>query len=242
MGHEFVTYFLGYLSGVLSTLSPCVLPLLPIVLGSAGMASRRGPVALVAGVMLSFSAIGIFLVTAGSALGLGEDAFRGVAAVLLVLVGIVLMAPALQGRLATLASGASNSGHALLSGLRLEGSRGQFLVGLVLGAVWSPCIGPTLGAALALASQGKSWTHAVLLMMLYGLGAGTPMLLLGSVSRVVAARFRDKLLWVGNTGKYMLGGALCILGVLTLSGLDKSLEAWSVGHAPAWLINLTTGI
>ena len=242
MGHGLVIYLLGYLSGVLSTLSPCVLPLLPIVLGSAGTASRHGPMVLVAGVMLSFSAIGMFLVTMGAALGLGEDAFHDAAAMLLVVVGIVLMTPKIQRRLSVMASGASNSGHALLGRLKLEGSRGQFLVGLVLGAVWSPCVGPTLGAALALASQGKGWVHAALLMALYGMGAGTPMLLLGSVSRAVAARFRGKLLRTGNAGKYMLGGALFMLGALTLSGLDKSLEAWSVEHSPAWLTNLTTGI
>ena len=242
MEHGLASYFLGYASGVLSTLSPCVLPLLPIVLGSAGTVGRLGPFALTAGVMTSFSVIGIILATAGTALGFNEDAFRSLAAALLVVMGLVLMAPAIQQRLSVLASGISNAGHNVLGRLKLEGNRGQFVIGLVLGSVWSPCIGPTLGAAIVLASQGKDQGSAAVLMVLYGLGAGTPMLALGSVSRTVAARFRGKLLAVGNTGKYVLGGSLCVLGVLTLSGLDKTLEALAVQHSPAWLLNLTTTI
>jgi len=237
-----ITYLLGYLSGVLSTLSPCVLPLLPIVLGSAVTASRFGPLALVAGVMLSFSMIGLFLATAGAKLGLNEDALRNVAAVLLVIAGIVVMTPALQRRIALLGSSVSHTGHALLARLKLGGSGGQLVVGLILGAVWSPCVGPTLGAAVALASQGKNLVKIAALMALYGLGAGTPMLLLGSVSRAVAARLRGKLASVGNAGKYVLGGSLFVLGILALSGLDKAVEAMAVEHSPAWLINLTTDI
>jgi cytochrome c biogenesis protein CcdA len=242
MGFGLATYTIGYLAGVLSTLSPCVLPLLPIVLGSAVTASRFGPFALTAGVMLSFSAVGIFLATAGAGLGLNEDSFRNVAAVLLVLAGTVLMVPALQRRLALLASGASSAGHAFLARLSFGGSGGQFVIGLVLGAVWSPCVGPTLGAAIALASQGKDLLKVAMLMAIYGLGAGTPMLVLGSLSRSVASRFRGKLMSIGHVGKYVLGAVIFLLGAATLTGLDKTLESVAVEHSPAWLTNLTTGI
>ena len=91
MGFGFATYMLGYLSGVLSTLSPCVLPLLPIVLGSAVASGRFGALALTGGTALSFSAMGLLLATVGATLGLNEDAFRYVAAILLVVVAFVLV-------------------------------------------------------------------------------------------------------------------------------------------------------
>lgn len=237
-----ITYVLGYASGVLSTLSPCVLPLLPIILGSALAAGRLGPFALTAGVTLSFSAVGIFLATAGAALGLSEAAARDTSAALLLITGVVLMMPVLQRRVAVLVGGASAVGHSLLGRVRLGGSGGQFVVGLMLGAVWSPCVGPTLGAAVALASQGKNLSQVGALMIVYGLGAGTPMLALGFLSRVAAARYRGKLLSIGNMGKYVVGGSLCILGIFALSGFDKTLEAIAVEHSPAWLTDLTTGI
>ena len=242
MAPGFITYLLSYLSGVLSTLSPCVLPLLPIVLGSAVTASRFGPLALTTGVMLSFGALGLFFATAGTTLGFSEDALRDAAAALLVIAGVALMMPAVQHRLAIAASGVSNAGHTFLGRLKLGGSGGQFVIGLVLGAVWSPCIGPTLGGAIALASQSRDLARVAALMGIYALGAGTPMILLGSVPRIVAARLRGNLLSIGQAGKYVLGGSLCVLGILTLSGFDKTLETMAIDHSPAWLTNLTTRI
>ena len=241
-GFGLITYSLAYLSGVLSTLSPCVLPLLPIVLGSALSVSRFGPFALTLGVVLSFSAVGTLFSAAGATLGLNGDFLRYAAAALLVAAGLLLMSPGAQRRLAMLGGGASNAGHAFLDRIKLGGSGGQFLIGVVLGLVWSPCVGPTLGAAIALASQGKDLTEAAVLMALYGLGAGTPMLLLGLASRAAQQRFRGRLTAIGHGGKYVLGGALCVLGVLTLSGFDKTLEALAVARSPAWLTDLTTRI
>lgn len=242
MAFGFATYALGYVSGALSTLSPCVLPLLPIVLGSAVASGRFGALALTGGVMLSFTAVGLFLATVGATLGLNEDAVRYIAALLLVIAGSVLMMPALQQRFAVFAGGLSGRGETFLHRLKLGGHGGQFVIGATLGAVWSPCVGPTLGAALALASRGRDLAQVAMLMALYGLGAGTPMLLLGSVSRAAAGRMRGGLMSFGKAGRYVLGGALCVLGILTLTGLDKTLEAVAVDRSPAWLIDLTTRI
>jgi len=88
---------LALLAGVLSTLSPCVLPLLPIVIGTAMGEHRFGPAALAAGLALSFVTIGLFVATIGFAAGLDQDVFRSVAAVLLIAVGGVLLLPRLQG-------------------------------------------------------------------------------------------------------------------------------------------------
>ena len=90
------TLGLAFLAGVLSVLSPCVLPLLPIVLGTAASEHRLGPVALAVGLALSFVAIGLFVATIGFAAGLDTDVFRAISAALLIAVGLVLLMPKLQ--------------------------------------------------------------------------------------------------------------------------------------------------
>ena len=90
------TYGLGLLAGALSTLSPCVLPLIPILMASALAAHRLGPLALAAGLGLSFAAIGIFLAAAGASLGLDDDVLRKIAAVLLIAFGVVMLSRRLQ--------------------------------------------------------------------------------------------------------------------------------------------------
>jgi len=234
------TFGLGYLAGVLSTLSPCVLPLVPILLATAVGAHRLGPYALALGLAVSFSIVGLFLATAGAALGVDSGSFRAVAAVVMIAFGVLLLSTRLQARFAGAASGLSAAGDRLLSRLRLEGAGGQFVVGLVLGVIWSPCVGPTLGAATTLASQGRDLAQIALLMVLFGLGAGTPLVLLGSLSRSAVTRWRGRLLAAGQGGKLLLGVLMLAIGIAILGGWDKRFEAWAVDVSPAWLTNLTT--
>lgn len=232
------TYLLGYLAGALSTLSPCVLPLLPILIATATTQHRFGALALAAGLTLSFAFVGVFIATVGVAIGLDQGVLRSVAALLLVLFGALMLAPWLQRRLRELAAGASAPGWTnRLSG---RGWRGQFAVGLVLGIVWTPCVGPTLGAASTLAAQGSHLPQVLLLMLLFGLGAGTPLVLVGNLSRELLARWRARLLMVGKRGQWALGAIFIVIGVAIFSGADKRVEAWAVEHSPDWLTRLTT--
>ena len=234
------TYGLGYLAGLLSTLSPCVLPLVPILVATAAAAHVLGPYALALGLMLSFSLVGIFLATLGASLGLDQDTFRAAAAVILIAFGIVLLSPKLQERFASATSGLSAAGDNLLANLKLDGLGGQFAVGLLLGVIWSPCVGPTLGAATTLASQGSKLSQIALLMMIFALGAGTPLVALGSVSRAAVMRVRGRMMQAGKLGKAILGGLILLLGIAILSGLDKRFESWIVRISPDWLNELTT--
>jgi cytochrome c-type biogenesis protein len=237
---EFVGIGLALVAGILSTLSPCVLPLLPIVLGAAVSEHRLGPAALAAGLALSFVAIGLFVATIGFSLGLDGGVFRTTAAVLLVALGVVLLVPQLQARVAVAAGPVSNWAEQRFSGFSSGGLGGQFGVGLLLGAVWSPCVGPTLGAASVLAAQGRDLGQVALTMTIFGLGAALPLLLLGLLSREALMRWRGRLMSAGNGAKMALGGVLIVSGVLILSGTDKLLETRLVSAMPAWLTDLTT--
>ncbi len=234
------SYGLGILAGVLSVLSPCVLPLVPIVVGTAVSAHPLGAIALAAGLALSFTSVGLFAATIGFSIGLDAEWFRMVAAVLLVAFGAILLSSTLQRRFAGATSSLSTLGDRLLNRMKVDGLAGQLIIGLVLGLIWAPCVGPTLGAAATLASQGRSLGQVALVMAGFGIGAGLPLILIGVGSRSFVSKNRSRLLKGGTLGKYALGALMLLLGMLILTGLDKSLEAYLVSLSPAWLTELTT--
>ena len=236
------TYGLALAAGSLSTLNPCVLPLLPIILGTALVAHRFGPYALAAGLTLSFTLIGVFIASLGIGLGLDQTVFRSVAAILLLVFGIVLLSAPLQEKFAVATSGLSGAGQTLLTKVSLDGLPGQFILGLLLGIVWTPCVGPTFGAAVTLASQGQSLGQVTLVMALFAIGVSIPLIALGLASRKALAKVRDKILTAGKIGKQLLGGIMLLLGGMILSGTDKQFEAWILQAAPEWLVQLTTSI
>ena len=231
---------LAFVAGLLSILSPCVLPLVPIVFGTAASEHRLGPVALAAGVTLSFVAIGLFVATVGLSLGIDGDSIRTASAIVLALAGLFLATPSLQARLALAGGQVSNWADARIERLKAGGLAGQFGVGLLLGAVWSPCAGPTLGAASALAAQGGTAAAAALTMASFGVGAALPLALVGIASRAGFMRWRGAALLGGKTLKTVMGLLLVVLGGAILTGLDRPIEAALVAASPDWLVRLTT--
>jgi cytochrome c biogenesis protein CcdA len=231
---------LAFLAGVLSTLSPCVLPLLPIVLGTAVSEHRAGSVALAAGLALSFVIVGLFVATIGFSIGLDAGVFRVAAAVLLMAIGFILLVPRFQAQFALAAGPVSQWTEQRFGGFSGHGLGGQFGVGLLLGAVWSPCVGPTLGAASLLAAQGENLGTVGITMLMFGLGAALPLLLLGLLSRETLLRWRERLYAAGKTGKIAMGVILVAIGALVISGLDKRIETALVDLSPVWLTELTT--
>jgi len=230
----------AFLAGLLSVLSPCVLPLIPIVLGTAAAEHRLGPVALAAGLSIAFTAIGLFVATIGFTLGLDGDVFRRAGAVLLVLLGVVLMVPRLQAGVATAAGPVGAWAEERFGGFGAGGLSGQFAVGLLLGAAWSPCVGPTLGAASLMAARCEHLGSVAVTMLAFGIGAAAPLMLLGFVSREALLRWRSGLAAAGRAAKSALGAVMVLLGLLVLTGLDKRVEAAAVAASPDWLNALTT--
>jgi cytochrome c-type biogenesis protein len=231
---------LAFLAGILSILSPCVLPLLPIVLGTAASERRLGPVALAGGVSLSFIAIGLFVATIGFGLGVDAGWFRVIAAFAMILIGTILLLPALQLRVAVVGGPVGDWVEQKFGGFSKSGLGGQFGVGLLLGAVWSPCVGPILGAASLLAAQGKSLGAVALTMLIFGVGAGLPLVLFGLMSRQILLRWRGGMSAASKAMKQVLGLFLIVIGLLVVTGLDRSLEAGLVEASPQWLTNITT--
>ncbi len=231
---------LAFIAGVLSILSPCVLPILPIVLGAAASEHRWGPAALAAGLAVSFVIIGLFVATIGYSIGLDADLLRHVGAALMITLGVVLLVPSFQFRLALAGAPLANWSDRRFGGSAKSGLVGQASMGLLLGVVWSPCVGPTLGAALILAAQGRDLGEVGATMLAFGLGTALPLAALGLLSREAVLRSRMRLMAGGARAKAAFAIALVAMGVFVLSGLDKRIETLLVDQSPQWLTNLTT--
>jgi len=231
---------LAFVAGILSILSPCVLPLIPILFGTAQSRHKLGPLALAAGLAVSFTAIGLFVATVGFSIGLDGDVFRRIGGVMLGLVGAVLLVPAAQTRL-SLASGAlGNWANRRAEGVEGRALLGQAFLGALLGLVWVPCVGPTLGAASVLAAQEEHLAQVTFVMFAFAFGVAVPLTALGLASRKVKRRIGPAMGRIGNTGKYVFGAGLLILGLLIVTDLDRMIEAYLTQASPDWLVELTT--
>lgn len=233
---------LGFVAGILSTLSPCVLPLVPAILASAVAEHRLAPLALAGGVAMSFAAIGLFIATIGFSIGLDMVLFRTVAAILMVAVGAALLVPRLQLLFATAAGPVSNWAEARFGHFSTTGIGGQFGVGVLLGAVWTPCIGPTLGAISLMAARGENLLEVSATMLAFGIGTAVPLLVLGLLSRELLLRWRGGMAKAASTLKIVLGLFMVAMGGLTLTGLDRPIQAALIEWMPAWLTALTISI
>jgi cytochrome c biogenesis protein CcdA len=233
---------LALVAGILSTLSPCVVPILPLIIGAAASDHRLGPVALAMGVALSFVTMGLFVATIGLSFSLDSGIFRMIAAIALVATGLLLITPRLETLLALAGGPVSNWSARHFSAEKTLGLPLQFGTGLLLGAVWSPCVGPTLGAASMLAAQGRDLLQVVFTMLAFGVGASIPLIVLGRMSREAWLRVRPRLLETAGVAKFVLGILLAAIGLMIVFGLDKTIETALVEASPQWLIDLTTRI
>jgi cytochrome c-type biogenesis protein len=231
---------LAFGAGALTILSPCVLPLVPIVLSSAAQRHRFGPLALATGLVLSFTTVGFLVATLGASSGFDGEIIRIFGAVMLVVAGIFLLSSKAQALATRLATPLANWGNARQDGLERFGLGGQAGIGVLLGIVWSPCVGPTLGAATVLAAQGENLGEVALVMLAFGMGIATVLLVLATLTRSALSRWRGRMMATGATGKNMLGGLLVFVGVLIFTGYDRVLEGVLVTASPDWLTELTT--
>ena len=231
---------LAFAAGSLSILSPCVLPLIPVVLGTASSEGRWGPVSLAAGLVLSFVTLGLFVSLVGFSIGLDGRFFRSISSVMLISVGLLLAIPLLQSRFARGAGPVGNWVQNNFGGASGHGLAGQFGIGILLGAVWSPCVGPTLGAASLLASQGHDLVQVASTMLVFGLGVAVPLTFLGLMSREFLMRWKVGMYRTGTTMKSALGILFILTGALIITGNDKQIEAAIVNGSPPWLTELTT--
>lgn len=235
-------FVFAYLAGLLTLINPCVLPVLPIVLVSSLTASRMGPVALAAGMSLSFVVFGVLVTAFGGAIGLTQDGLARIGAIIMIAFGVVLVVPRFAHGFETATAGLAVRADTAMSQMDDSGVRGQFAGGLLLGAVWSPCIGPTLGGAIALASQGESLGYVTLIMVFFAAGVSTLILALGLGAREAIRSRATRLRALAARSKPILGATFIAVGLMLLLGVNHIIEAWLVQVLPYWLQDLSVSV
>lgn len=169
-------------AGIISVLSPCILPLLPAVLATSTGTDKLRPLAIVLGVSISFTAMGIITSTFGAAFHTHLVQLKILAEILIILMGFAL--------LFDLSLFNSFSKFPLLAGMNEEGTGSGLLLGLSLGVLWIPCIGPILGSILTMVALEGNTTGGALTLSIYSLGFSLPMLLLAYSAQFSSSKMK----------------------------------------------------
>jgi cytochrome c-type biogenesis protein len=230
---------LAFLAGLLTLINPCVLPVLPIVLASALQVNRWGPVALAAGMSLSFVFFGMGIAVFGRAMGLSpEEVARG-GALLMIGFGLVILTPRLSAGFAFATNGLATRADAQIDAIDRSGLRGQAVAGALLGAVWVPCVGPTLGGAIALASAGESLVWAAAIMTSFALGISTIIVALGYGAQSAIRSRRDWLRALADKARPAMGVIFVATGIVLFFELHRGAEIWLIENLPYWIQDLS---
>ena len=203
---------IGFVAGVITAVSPCVLPVLPVVLAGGAAGGGRRPYAIIAGLIASFTVFTLSASALLSALGLPQDTLRNVAIALLFVVAATLLVPrigmVIEAPLARLSRRPSGD------------LGGGFLLGASLGLVFVPCAGPVLATVSVLAAEGRVGVRLVLLTLFYAAGAGAVLLLVALGGRRVSTGLRTtRVWWRPALGVIMAAAALAIV-----FNLDQTLQ------------------
>ena len=207
---------IGFLAGVVTAISPCVLPVLPILLAGGASGGRRRPYAIIAGLVLSFAVFTLSAAWIIDRLGLPDDFLRNAALVLLFVVAATLLVPRLEELL--------ERPFLPLTRRRTGGAGGGFVLGLSLGLVFVPCAGPILAYITVRAASEHVTVKAVLLTVAYSLGAAVPMLLVALGGREISLRLRRRAL------RPVLGVVMALAGVAIVFDLDTKAQTALGGY------------
>jgi len=228
-----IQFLFAVLAGMVTIAGPCILPLLPIILGTSTVRSHPSrPLFIVLGFTLSFSGFAILFAVFGSLLGISPEAFRLIGAALIGLFGLVMLFPTVQERIfirlqplltkATPKTDIANDG--LWSG---------FVLGASLGLVWTPCAGPVLGSILTLVASKSDLVQAGSLLFAYAIGAGLPMLAIAYGGQYASSRVRALSKYTPVIQR-VFGLIIIIVAIGLATGVDRNAQTWLIMKAP-WL-------
>lgn len=221
-------------AGLVTVLSPCILPVLPILLaGSVGQGKQR-PVGIITGFVLSFTFFTLALSTIVAMTGISSDVLRGTAIALIGVFGLFLLVPKWQLVFETFVSRFMPSPATRQA---QEGFGAGLAIGVTLGVLWTPCVGPILASVITLAASNKITAATFVITLAYALGTAVPMftVMLGG------QKLMHKTAWLkSNSQRIQRGfGAVMIVFALVMGlGFDKKLESWLLSVAPDYAIAL----
>ncbi len=235
-----ITYLMSLGAGTLTALSPCILPVLPIMAGSSMSDRKSGPLYIAAGMIASLVAMGLIFSSVVTMFGLREETIRLISASLLLIFGFALIMPGIKTWIDSKFQRFGNSALGASYNLKSNDRIGQFGIGFLLGAAWSPCVGPTLGIALGLAGTQGGLTQSAVMMSLFGIGLSLPLVAIAYGFRGFFQENRTNLLKFNKVSTKIMGGSITFVGAMMLTGMDKLLETYFSNMLPAWFLRLSS--
>lgn len=226
----------AFLAGIITILSPCILPILPVVLSGSVGSGKKKPFGIVLGFVLSFTFFTLFLATIVQATGIPADSLRSFSIVIIALLGLSLLFPAFQVLTERLFSKLSNKFS--IKGTH-QGFWGGMLIGLSLGLIWTPCVGPIIASVITLAATSEVSLAAFFITFAYAIGTAIPMFAIMYGGRSLL----QKIPWLlPNTDK--IQKAFGILMILTAIGIffnvDRKFQTYVLDVFPHYGTNLTS--
>jgi cytochrome c biogenesis protein CcdA len=225
-----VLLFYALLAGLATVVSPCILPVLPIVLSSSIDGDRRRPLGVVAGLIVSFSVATLAISALVDRLGIPADALRNTGIAIIALAGISLLVPEVLRGFELLVAGAGRLGTRV-QGERRRGFWGGLALGAGLGLVWTPCAGPILATVITLAATNHLSTGAGAVVVAYAIGAGIPMLGIAYGGRLAMQRLRGASKHAGAVQR-AFGVIMLLVAFGLATGVDRDFQVWASGALP----------
>ncbi|WP_320150353.1 cytochrome c biogenesis protein DipZ [uncultured Tolumonas sp.] len=205
--------------------SPCILPILPFILAASSTGGRARPFLIISGFISSFTMFALLSRKIFTLLAIQQDTLQHGAFLLLLLLGLIMLIPVLEGRFAFFTNGLANNAEALSSGKRADSVLGGFLVGTLIGVVWTPCAGPLLAAALLQVVQAKTDADAIATVLFFSVGTAIPMLIISVFGQRLTTQIRQ---FAKYTTLFRRGMGLLVV-VFALFGLfDFNVGVWAV--------------
>ncbi len=230
---------LSFLAGLLTILNPCVLPLVPLVVVGANADDWVRPVAMALGLAFTFAVVGVTISATGAEIG-SIDAIRWPAGLMLMLLGALVALGTATGWMSTVMTPLTTFGDQLARRLPASGPIGAAGLGALLALIWAPCIGPTMGAAIVMASSSGTASTAAIAMCAFAIGAAVSLLLAGRILRGAAKATRAKVQFSARWMRTALGVTFVLIGVGAITGFDHVLAGWIVERMPDWFVTAAT--
>jgi cytochrome c-type biogenesis protein len=200
---------------------------------------RNGPIWLALGMSVTFVILGVGVSAIGSSFGINEENISRASAVLMMLFGLILLVPVFNNRFSLATAGLSSNADMTIGSMDQKSVKNQLLGGVLLGAVWSPCIGPTLGGAISLASQGNSLIWATMIMTSFAAGISTIIIALAYGAREAIRKRQANMRAIAEKAKPIMGITFLLVGLIIFFKWHQVIEGWLLDRMPYWLQDLS---